>query len=183
MTTRVDSASSRSDPGSVVSACSSSTSAPMRSRTASSLPRLRPASAQRVPSGAFAARYSAVSAPVKPVAPRITTSYMRSAMARHPRRTAPAGAEPQGMDRAVAVVATLAVGALVAFQPPANALLARHVGDLGATFVSLLISTLIIGVLLVAGGHAGDLSGIGGFRPVHVIGGVSGAAVVFITLV
>ena len=47
------------------------------SRTASSLLRLRPASAQRSPEGACSARYSAVSAPVKPVAPSRTTSRLR----------------------------------------------------------------------------------------------------------
>ena len=45
-----------------------------RSRTASSFVRLRPASAQRSRAGACRARYSAVSPPVKPVAPNSTMS-------------------------------------------------------------------------------------------------------------
>ena len=48
------------------------------SRTASSLAGLRPASAQRSPSGACRARYSAVSRPVNPVAPKRTMSSSRS---------------------------------------------------------------------------------------------------------
>ncbi len=45
-----------------------------RAVSAASLSGLRPATAQRVPVGACSARYSAVSAPVKPVAPKRTTS-------------------------------------------------------------------------------------------------------------
>src|SRR5579884_3794437 len=91
--TRVASATARKDPASVTSAWSSDRPAepsPSRARTCSSLPRFRPASAQRVCAGAWAARYSAVSAPVKPVAPNTTTSYSRSAtvaqLARYPER-------------------------------------------------------------------------------------------------
>jgi transporter family-2 protein len=86
------------------------------------------------------------------------------------------------MDRALAIVAALAVGALVAFQPPANALLARHVGDLGAAFVSLSISTVIVGVLLVAAGQVGQLEGLSHFRPVHLLGAIGGAGIVFVTI-
>src|SRR5437588_3305351 len=74
--TLVDSASSLSESASLTSACSRATSRPRRS----SFDWLRPAIAQRVVSGALAARYSAVSAPVKPVAPSTTTSYERSAI-------------------------------------------------------------------------------------------------------
>ena len=77
ITTRAASATERSDSVSVTSARSNGTSAapaPSRRRTSSSLPWLRPASAHRVPAGALRARYSAVSAPVKPVAPNTTMS-------------------------------------------------------------------------------------------------------------
>ncbi|HVL94686.1 MAG TPA: DMT family transporter [Solirubrobacteraceae bacterium] len=87
------------------------------------------------------------------------------------------------MDRVIAIVATLAIGGLVAFQPPANALLARHVGDFGSAFVSLLLSTLIVGTLLLASGQVGRLEGLVEFRPVHLIGGIAGAAVVFGTII
>jgi len=87
------------------------------------------------------------------------------------------------VDRAAAVIVTLLVGGLIALQPPANALLARIVSDLGAAFASLVLATVIVGVLLVAFGDPGQLSGLSGFRPVHLLGGVAGAAVVFVSLV
>src|SRR5919201_4167677 len=87
ITTLVASATARIEEASFTSAVSSGTSAAAgaasarRSRQPSSFWRLRPASAQRVPAGALRARYSAVSAPVNPVAPNTTTSYSRSAIA------------------------------------------------------------------------------------------------------
>ena len=87
------------------------------------------------------------------------------------------------MDRGPAIILTLLVGGLVAFQPPANAALGDHVGDLGAAFVSLSLSWLIVAVLLVLSGDGGALTGLTGFRPVHALGGIAGAAIVFVTLV
>jgi bacterial/archaeal transporter family-2 protein len=87
------------------------------------------------------------------------------------------------MGRAVAFISTLLVGGLVALQPPANSALARHVGDIGAAFISLTISIAIIAVLLLAAGHPARLSGLSGFRPEYAIGGIAGAAVVLISLV
>lgn len=87
------------------------------------------------------------------------------------------------MDRLLAVTLTLLVGGLVAFQPPANALLARHVGDLGAAFVSLIVSTLIVGTLLVTVGDPGDLGRLPRLRFEYVLGGIGGAAIVYVTIV
>lgn len=87
------------------------------------------------------------------------------------------------MDRGLALVLTLLVGGLVALQPPANALLSREVGSLGATLVSLLISLAIIGVLLLVAGDPGQLRNLSNFKPEYAIGGIGGAAVVLITLV
>jgi transporter family-2 protein len=87
------------------------------------------------------------------------------------------------MSRALAVVATLLTGGLVAAQPPANELLARHVSVLGAAFVSLALSTLIVGVLLVFAGDPSALSGLGHFRPVHLLGAIGGAAIVTVSVV
>jgi bacterial/archaeal transporter family-2 protein len=88
-----------------------------------------------------------------------------------------------GMGRGLAIVLTLLAGALVAAQPPANAQLSNHVGALGAAFVSLVISTLIVGVLLLVTGSYSELSGIGGMQPQHVLGGIAGAAIVAVSLV
>jgi bacterial/archaeal transporter family-2 protein len=87
------------------------------------------------------------------------------------------------VDRALAILATLAVGALVAFQPPANSQLGRSVGTLGAAFISVSISFLIVTVILLVSGGAGQLSGLADFRPAYLLGGVAGAAVVTVTLV
>jgi bacterial/archaeal transporter family-2 protein len=86
------------------------------------------------------------------------------------------------MSRGLALICTLAAGGLVALQPPANAALAEHVGDLGAALVSLLISTAIITVLLLAAGHPGRLSGLSAFRPEYALGGIGGAAIVAVAL-
>lgn len=87
------------------------------------------------------------------------------------------------MDRVVALVATLCVGGLIAFQPPANAALSRHVGDLAAAFASLALSTLIVGALLMIAGEAGELRGLRHARPEHALGGIGGAAIVLVSLV
>jgi transporter family-2 protein len=84
--------------------------------------------------------------------------------------------------RQVAIVFTIAAGLLVGLQPASNAALAQHVGDLGAAFVSLVVSAAIIGVLLLAVGHPGRLAGVSSIRPEHLVGAISGAAVVAIGL-
>jgi transporter family-2 protein len=87
------------------------------------------------------------------------------------------------MDRTLALILTLLVGGLVALQPPANAALANHVGDIGAAFVSAAITVVIIGVLLVVIGDPGRLSGLRMFRPEYALGGIAGAAIVTVALV
>jgi len=87
------------------------------------------------------------------------------------------------MSRSVAFICTLAVGGLIALQPAANAALSEHVSDLGAAFISGLITLTILGVLLLALGHPGRLSGLGSFRPEHAVGGIGGAAVVAVSLI
>jgi bacterial/archaeal transporter family-2 protein len=87
------------------------------------------------------------------------------------------------VERLPAIMLTLLVGGLVATQAPANASLGRHVSDLGATLVSLLISLAIIAVLLVASGDARALANLSEFRPEHALGGIAGAAVVYGSLV
>ena len=87
------------------------------------------------------------------------------------------------MSRALAFVSTILVGGLVALQPPANAALSKHVGDLGAAFVSLTISITIMGLLLVLIGEPGRLAGLSSFRLEYAVGGIAGAAVVLVSLV
>ncbi len=87
------------------------------------------------------------------------------------------------MTRPVAVFCTLAAGLLVGLQPAANAALSKHVGDLGAAFVSLVVATAIIGVLLILAGHPGRLTGVTALKPEHLIGALGGAAVVSVGLI
>ncbi len=87
-------------------------------------------------------------------------------------------AEPTRMTRTAAIGITLGAGLVVGLQPAANSALSRHVGDIGAAFVSVVITVTIVGLVLVAVGHPGRLAGIGGIRPEQLIGGVGGAAVV-----
>lgn len=87
------------------------------------------------------------------------------------------------MDRALALIVTLLAGALVAAQPPVNALIARHVTDLGAAFLSLAFSALIVGGLLVAVGDPTALVEVTQLRPVHALAGLAGAAIVLGSLV
>src|SRR5207237_7236652 len=88
------------------------------------------------------------------------------------------GEQEPVVSRVVAFICTLAVGGLIALQPPANAALAKHVGDLGAAFVSVSISMAVVGVLLLIAGHPGSLGGLSPFKPAYAIGGLGGAAVV-----
>lgn len=86
------------------------------------------------------------------------------------------------MSRSLAFASTLAVGGLIALQPPANAALAKHVGNLGAALISGVITVTILVVLFLALGHPSRLSGLGGFKLQHAIGGIGGAAVVVVSL-
>ncbi len=87
------------------------------------------------------------------------------------------------MTRLVALLCTLVAGGVVALQPPANASLANTIGDLGAAFISAVITVCILGLLLLAAGHPGRLSGLSSFRPTYALGGIGGATVVAVSLI
>lgn len=87
------------------------------------------------------------------------------------------------MDRLLAVLAVLVAGALVAAQPPANELLSRHVGSLGAAFCSLVLSSILVGILLVIAGDPGMLRHLDQYRPEYALGAIAGAAIVSVSLV
>jgi transporter family-2 protein len=79
------------------------------------------------------------------------------------------------MPRSVVILLVLGVGVLLAVQPAINSQLSRHTGSLGAAFVSLSGSALVIGLILVASGNAARLSGAGDVSPVYLMGGLMGA--------
>jgi len=82
------------------------------------------------------------------------------------------------MSRGAAIAITIGAGLIVGVQSPANGALSRHVGDLGAAFVSIAVAFTIITLLLLIAGHPGRLSGLGGARPEQFLGGIGAVAVV-----
>ena len=87
------------------------------------------------------------------------------------------------MTRLVAVVATFGVGALVAFQPPVNAALARHMTVITAAFVSVTVSAVALGLLVLVTGQYDRLGGVTGVPLTYLTGGLLGAALVSVSLV
>lgn len=87
------------------------------------------------------------------------------------------------MDKVLAVLATLAVGGLIAFQPPVNSQLAKHTSILGAAFISTAISAIVMGALFLVAGKAGELGRLGDVPLGYLVGGLLGAALVTVTLV
>lgn len=87
------------------------------------------------------------------------------------------------MERALAVLATAAVGALIAFQPPVNSQLAKHTSVLGAAFVSTAISAVVMGLILAAAGGYGELRNLASTPVGYMTGGLLGAALVSVSLV
>jgi transporter family-2 protein len=88
------------------------------------------------------------------------------------------------MDRALAIAATILVGGLIAFQPPINSQLARHLSVLGAAFVSTTVSALLLLVVYVA--VRGGFSELASLRDVpwyQLTGGMMGAVLVSVSLV
>ncbi len=80
------------------------------------------------------------------------------------------------MDRGVALVLAVSIGAAVASQAPINSRLAESVGGLPATFIALGVSFAALAVLTAATGKLGGLSHLGD-APVWAIfaGGLIGA--------
>jgi bacterial/archaeal transporter family-2 protein len=87
------------------------------------------------------------------------------------------------MDRLAAVIATVAVGALVAFQPPVNSQLAKHTTVLGAAFVSTAISAVVMGAILAVAGGAPSPRLLTSVPAVYLTGGLIGAVLVSVSLV
>lgn len=75
------------------------------------------------------------------------------------------------------------VGGLIAAQPAINSTLGRATGGIAAAFVSFLIGTVVLAVLVVLSGQTGGLGGAFEVQPIYLLGGVLGAAYVFTALV
>src|SRR4051794_15434294 len=98
-------------------------------------------------------------------------------------RVSAAVAEWSAMTRLLAVLATLAVGALIALQPPVNSELGKRTSVLAAAFISTGISVLVLGAVLLASGHLGHVRRVPHIPAVYLTGGLMGAALVSVSLV
>jgi transporter family-2 protein len=87
------------------------------------------------------------------------------------------------MSRLVAVFATVAVGALVAFQPPVNSELGKRTSVLAAAFIGTALGAIVLGVLAVVLGEAGHVRRVPHIPVVYLTGGLLGAALISVSLV
>ena len=87
------------------------------------------------------------------------------------------------MSRLLAVFATVAIGALVAFQPPVNSELGKRTSVVAAAFISTLIAAIALAVLAVALGEAGHVRDIRHIPLGYLTGGLLGAALISVSLV
>jgi transporter family-2 protein len=87
------------------------------------------------------------------------------------------------MERVLAVFATLAVGALIAFQPPVNSELGKHTSVLAAAFVSTAIAAVVLTLVMVFAGEWAQLGGLKDTPIGYMTGGLLGAVLVTVSLV
>jgi bacterial/archaeal transporter family-2 protein len=90
---------------------------------------------------------------------------------------------PAQMDRYVAVLATVAVGALIAFQPPINSELGKRTTVLAAALISTAISALVMLALAAVLGDLGQVRRVPHIPVIYLTGGLLGAALVSVSLV
>jgi len=87
------------------------------------------------------------------------------------------------MTRLLAVLATLGVGALIAFQPPVNSELGKRTSVVGAVFITTTIAALALAVLALVLGEAGQVRKVPHIPPLYLTGGMMGAVLVSVSLV
>src|SRR3954462_7788443 len=87
------------------------------------------------------------------------------------------------MERLVAIFATVAVGALIALQPPVNSELGKRTTILAAAFISTAISAVVMGLIVVAAGEFGHVRRVPHIPVVYLTGGLLGAVLVSVSLV
>jgi transporter family-2 protein len=87
------------------------------------------------------------------------------------------------MTRFFAVLATLAVGGLIALQPPVNSELGKRTSVLGAAFISTAVSALVLLVIALFAGELHQVRRIPHVPAIYLTGGLLGAALVSVTLV
>lgn len=87
------------------------------------------------------------------------------------------------MSRLLAVVATFAVGALVALQPPVNSELGKRTTVLAAAFIGTAIAAIALGLVVVLLGEAGHVRRLPHIPVGYLTGGLMGAALITVSLV
>jgi bacterial/archaeal transporter family-2 protein len=87
------------------------------------------------------------------------------------------------MTRFLAVLATLAVGGLIALQPPVNSELGKRTSILGAAFISTAVSALVLLFIALFAGELSQVRKIPHVPPIYLTGGLMGAALVSVSLV
>jgi transporter family-2 protein len=87
------------------------------------------------------------------------------------------------MTRFLAVLATLAVGGLIALQPPVNSELGKRTSIVGAAFISTAVSALVLLVIALFAGEVHQVRKIPHVPAIYLTGGLMGAALVSVTLV
>ena len=85
--------------------------------------------------------------------------------------------------RLIAVLATFAVGAIVALQPPVNSELGKQTTVLVAAFVGTALAAAALGVLVLFAGEAGAVGKAWGVNPLYLTGGLMGALLITVSLV
>ena len=87
------------------------------------------------------------------------------------------------MERLLAVLATIGVGAIIALQPPVNSELAKRTSIVAAAFVATAIAAVALGAIVVVLGEAGELRKVLHIPPLYLTGGLMGAVLVTVSLV
>jgi transporter family-2 protein len=85
--------------------------------------------------------------------------------------------------RLIAVLATFAVGAIVALQPPINSELGKQTTVLVAAFVGTAIAAAALGLLVLFAGEIGSVGKVWSVNPVYLTGGLMGALLITVSLV
>lgn len=88
-----------------------------------------------------------------------------------------------GLSSTVLVAMSVMVGATIALQAAVNAALARRVGTMEATLISVTITLLLMVVLLAAGLRSGKFAEITSVPPYLFVGGFLGAAILITAVV
>src|SRR5262249_55586704 len=87
------------------------------------------------------------------------------------------------MERLLAVIATVSVGALVALQPPINSELGKRTSVVAAAFIGTAVRAIALGLLRLVLGEAGQVRRIPNIPVLYLTGGLMGAILISVSLV